>query len=295
LLVLAVALVLVFGVAHLLGRGGSSGGGPSAQPVGADQSPSTSSSDSSSPSPSGSPSASAGGRPGVVVTPTPTGPGGTAPATPTTPLAQPTGSCASSDVVAVPSVDPPAYAARPVVLRLTLTTRTSPACSWEVSPSSLVLKITSGPDRVWSTQDCRNAVHKQVVTVRKDAPTTVSVVWNGQRSDAECSHSTSWALPGYYHAVAAAFGADPMDVQFRLVKPVPATVTASPTPSGSPSGSASAKPSGGASAKPSGGASTKPSAKASGTPSRRSSSSPSAARPARPSGSPAASTSPPRR
>jgi hypothetical protein len=57
------------------------------------------------------------------------------------------------------------------------------------------------------------------------------MAWNGLRSDAECTRSTSWADPGYYHVVAAAFGAEPTDVQFRLLPPVRKTVTASPTPS----------------------------------------------------------------
>lgn len=273
-LVLVVALALVFGVAHLLGRGGSPSGGPSAQPVGANQTstgtapvtPTVPLTEQPTSLPSDKPSDQPTGRAGVGVTqaPTATGLGGSPAATPTTPLAQPTGSCASSDVVAVPSVEGTAYAGKPVVLTLTLTTRTSPACSWEVSASSLVLKITSGPDRIWSTQDCTSAVPKQVVVVRKDAPTTVSVVWNGLRSDAECSRATTWAEPGYYHAVAAAFGADPTDAQFRLAKPQRTTETASPTPSPTPSGKPSARPSAKQSAGPS--ASRQPSPSASSRP-----------------------------
>jgi hypothetical protein len=289
LLVLAVALVLVFGVAHLLGGGGSPGTGPSAQPVGADESSADAGSVTPSTSPSDEPTSRTGdqtagpssgastGRPGAGATQAPTstatGQGGSPSASPSTPLAQPTGSCASSDVVAVPSVAGPAYAAKPVVMTLTLTTRTSPACTWEVSASSLVLKITSGPDRIWSTQDCTAAVHKQVVVVRKDTPSTVSVVWNGQRSDADCSRATSWAQPGYYHAVAAAFGADPRDVQFRLAQPPRPTETATPTPSSTASGKPSAGPSG------------KPSARSSASPSSSRAPSPSASRAARPSAS----------
>lgn len=262
-LVLVVALALVFGVAHLLGRGGSPSGGPSAQPVGANQTsagtapvtPTVPLTGQTTSLPSDLPSDQPTGRAGVGVTQAPTAPGqgGSSAAAPSTPLAQPTGSCVSSDVVAVPSVEGTAYAGKPVVLTLTLTTRTSPACSWEVSASSLVLKITSGPDRIWSTQDCTGAVPKQVVVVRKDAPTTVSVVWNGLRSDAACSRATEWAEPGYYHAVAAAFGADPTDAQFRLAKPQPTTETASPTPSPTPSGKPSGKPSAKQSAKQSAG------------------------------------------
>ena len=117
-----------------------------------------------------------------------------------------------------------------------------PACNWVVSPDHLVVKVTSGEDRFWSTQDCGGAVPKQSVVVRSEAPTTVSMAWNGQRSDADCSRTTSWADPGYYHVVAAAFGAEPTDVQFRLYRPVRETITASPSPSPSPSGTATRTP-----------------------------------------------------
>ena len=84
-----------------------------------------------------------------------------------------------------------------------------------------MVKVTSGEDRFWSTQDCGGAVPKQSVVVRREAPTTVSMAWNGLRSDADCSRTTSWAEPGYYHVVAAAFGAEPTDVQFRLLSAGP--------------------------------------------------------------------------
>jgi hypothetical protein len=124
---------------------------------------------------------------------------------------------------------------------MSLTTKVTPACNWVVSPEHLVVKVTSGKDRFWSTQDCGDAVPKQSVVVRSDAPTTVSLAWNGLRSDADCSRTTSWADPGYYHVVAAAFGAEPTDVQFRLLKPVRETITASPSPSPSSSSSPSEK------------------------------------------------------
>jgi hypothetical protein len=117
-----------------------------------------------------------------------------------------------------------------------------------------VVKVTSGSDRIWSTQECSGAVPKQSVVVRKDHPVDVSVAWNGQRSDSDCTRSTAWAEPGYYHVIAASFGAEPIDVQFALRSPVPRTITATPTPKNkpttSPSGSASGSPSGSPSASP---------------------------------------------
>lgn len=218
LLVVLLALGLVAGVAHLLGGGGG-GTSPSARPVGAQQSAST--------------------WPGTLAptaSPTPTSRVATSAApgkrrsTVSVPLAQPTGTCASSDIVAVPSVKTPAYAGRLVVLRATLTTRSSPACSWTVSAQSLVVKVTSGTDRIWSTQQCVGAVPKQSVVVRRAVPVSVSVTWDGQRSDAGCTRATPWVQPGYYHVAVAAYGATPADAQFRLLTPTPATVTATPSP-----------------------------------------------------------------
>jgi hypothetical protein len=252
LLVVVVALGLVFGVARLLGSGGG-GGGPSATPVGAE--PSANATTSSAPPPTASGTITP--SPTVTATPTPSVTAKTrtkAGKTPSaTPLASPDGNCESSDIVAVPTLTGPAYAGRRVVFSMSLTTKESPACSWTVSSDALAVKVTSGSDRLWSTQQCTAAIPRTLVVVRKDHPTLVPVTWSGQRSDNECSRATSWAEPGYYHAVAAALGGDPTDEQFELVAPPRRTVTATPTPTATPKGkqSSSATPSRKAKPKPS--------------------------------------------
>ncbi|MEO5711479.1 MAG: hypothetical protein ABIQ59_16850 [Nocardioidaceae bacterium] len=256
LLLVVVAFALVFGLARLLGSGGS--GGPTARPVGA--TPSSADAQVTTPG-AGSqaiatgPAAGTGKKRNKKATPTPT------------PLASPSGACADTDVVTTPSVKGTAYAGQPVVFTMTLATQVSEACTWEVSSRTLVVKVTSGVDRIWSTQECFGAVPKQSVVVRRDHPTTVAVGWNGQRSDTDCTRSTAWAEPGYYHVVSASFGADPVDVQFELKSPVPRTITATPTPSEKPSASASASASATASASPSKQPTQKPSKKPSQKPS----------------------------
>jgi hypothetical protein len=240
LLVTAVALALVFGLARLLGGTVGDESGPSARPVAADAS-------TSAPSPTTSSSPSTSAAPTAITGPRASNGRGAA-----VPLASPSGACPNSDVVVSPSVTPPAYGGKPVLLTMTLTTRQSPACTWVVSADSLVVKVTSGEDRIWSTQQCRGAVPKREVVVRRDAAATVVVAWNGQRSDAECSRYTDWALPGFYHVTAAAFGADPLDEQFELVPPLRPTVTRTPSPSESTSGSPAGGPSTGGAARPSG-------------------------------------------
>ena len=66
--------------------------------------------------------------------------------------------------------------------------------------------------------------------VRKAVSTTVDVSWNSRRSDDTCSRLTEWAMPGYYHVVAAALAGEPADVQFQLDAPTSQQITRSPSP-----------------------------------------------------------------
>ena len=250
-LLLAVVFALIFGVSRVVG--GGAGDGPSARTVGAASTPTTSPTTGPRTGPTKTPTTgpTSGRTAGPRRTaPTPTlrprhgarstssaspqgsgtakssGPQHTAEPSP----AQPSGPCASSDVVVTPRVHGKAYAARPVIFGLKLRTRTSPACTWAVSARSLALKVTSGADRVWSTQQCPASVPKRSVVVRRDSPTVVRLTWQGQRSDDACSQEPAWAQPGYYHVLAAAIGADPVDRQFELLTPKRRTIVKHPKP-----------------------------------------------------------------
>lgn len=144
------------------------------------------------------------------------------------PLAVPTGPCRPEEIVATPQVVGDAYAGSTVRFRVELTTLETPACTWTASATSMVVKLTSGEDRIWSSQDCPAAVPSEPVVVRAKVPANVEVSWRGQRSDSSCSRTTAWAQPGWYHVESAAFGAEPTDLQFELKEPVPATITAEP-------------------------------------------------------------------
>lgn len=235
--VLGTALLLVFGIARLLGNGSDAADNGAAQ-LSADT---TTSSSSGSPSVDASTTVSETAKPGKknrTRTPDPT---------PT--LAAPTGTCSGADVAVTPEVKD-AVGGRPVLLVLQLRTMVSEACTWRVAPDSLAVSITSGEDDIWSTRECRRAIPVREVVVRKAATTQIGVTWNGKRSDETCSRFTDWAMPGWYHVTAAALGGEPSDVQFELVKPTPETITRTITPS--PTATASGRPVTDPSGKPSG-------------------------------------------
>lgn len=142
-------------------------------------------------------------------------------------LSQPNGPCSPKDLAVAASVPSPIGGSN-VAIQLTLTTKSAGACTFTVSPTSIAVRITSGNDRIWTTQQCPAALPATTLVVRADTPAQTQVTWSGRRSDDGCTTKTAWAMPGYYHVAAAAFGSDASDVQFQLLAPTPATVTAKP-------------------------------------------------------------------
>ena len=226
-LVLVTALAMVYGVAHLLGAGGGA-------------SESTATTTAAHPRRTVAPAPSRVAGPVAVAT-TParaaTKRHQQTPIPASSPLATPSGPCDAADVLVTPEVGKVA-AGGPITITLGLT-GTQPACSFTVSPRSVVLKVTSGPDGIWSSQDCPKSIPTRTVAVRSTGVTRVPVTWSGRRSDAGCSRTTAWAEPGYYHALAAAMGSQPSDVQFRLSLPSRPVVTKTAHPKQPRAGKAS--------------------------------------------------------
>ena len=220
ILVLLVAFALVFGLARLLSGGlGDSSDGASARPVGSTL--------------DGAQSPGAGGTPAADVDDTDDDSAEDAKPRKKKPkkktLAEPEGPCESNDVRVSPVVEV-ANAGSPVRITLEVTTRKAEACYWEVSPDSVVLKLTSGNDPIWSSQECPAVIPTRDVVPRRKKADTVDVTWNAKRSDSQCSNATDWAMPGWYHAEAVARGSvRPVDHQFELKQPIRRTITPSPT------------------------------------------------------------------
>jgi hypothetical protein len=234
LLVLGVALGLVFGLAQLLGAtaGSSDVDSPSATVVAGTPTSSSSITPDASPS-SGGPGVAPTSPSAPVLTAEPEdGSDGASGKPSNTPPPEPSGPCLDDDVVATPEILGEAHAGSPVRIRVTLTSVRSEACTWTVSPRTLAVRLTSGDDRIWSSQDCKSAIPEAAdVTVRREKPTTaVEVSWIGRRSDAECSTEPGWAQPGYYYVEATTLGGEPSDLQFELGPAIVKTKTAKPKP-----------------------------------------------------------------
>lgn len=155
----------------------------------------------------------------------------TAATVPTTPtLAVPDGECSAADVLVTPSIAPGAVAGRDVPVTLSLQTRESEACTWQVSADSLVVKVAQGTKDVWTTRQCPQAVPAQSVVVRKAVPATIQLTWAEARESTEgCTRRAGWAEPGDFTVAAAALGGEPAQADFTLDAPVAATIQVTPS------------------------------------------------------------------
>jgi hypothetical protein len=217
LLVLALALGLVLAVARLLGLGSDgSSREPQARQVAAEPSRSPVTTDPPASEPVGEPRAPEQAEPGRDRQRD----GQRDRGDEEPELADPEGVCADRDVAVTPSVRNP-VGGDPVTFTLALRTITTPACTWQVSPSTLTMKITSGDDDIWSSLQCPRAIPTEEVVVRNNVSTKVEVTWSGRRSDEECSKYTDWAMPGWYWVDVAALAGEPSNLHFELTRPEP--------------------------------------------------------------------------
>jgi hypothetical protein len=119
----------------------------------------------------------------------------------------PSGDCAPTDVAMDIQVHD-VVAGHTARVRFKLTSVGVPACTLAVTADTLALRITSGSDVVWTSDECPNSVLARELVVRAHQPTVYTFDWNGYRSTQTCANPGKVAQPGGYWAEAALIGAD---------------------------------------------------------------------------------------
>jgi hypothetical protein len=187
-------LVAVVVVLFLLSRACGSGGSPDRLAESPSPTAPASASASAKPSRSASPrpSASASATPSPTPSPTPTGP------------PQP---CRAADLLLSAKADAQAYpAGRRPVLTIGIANKGKVACTRDVGQAAREIRVVSGNDRVWSSDDCSPGGGSQVVTLQPGAaPLTFTVTWSRKRSRPGCESGTKEAAAGTYR-VTGRFG-----------------------------------------------------------------------------------------
>lgn len=91
--------------------------------------------------------------------------------------------------------------------------RSDQPCSIKINADDYELRITSGTDRIWSTNDCAKLVRSIATTLKPGDAVVWTITWNGRRSaqGETCKNRPEMPQPGYYHAVSKLKGAPSLD------------------------------------------------------------------------------------
>jgi hypothetical protein len=90
------------------------------------------------------------------------------------------------------------------------------ACRLAIQPSARSWSITSGPDEVWSTDDCVNDADLVLKRLKAGKQVTYAVTWDGHRSEPQCAEPGAAAQPGTYRVDVTVDGARSQPVVFHL-------------------------------------------------------------------------------
>jgi hypothetical protein len=91
--------------------------------------------------------------------------------------------------------------------KLALTNNGGQPCVLDLKPATFSLTVTSGTDRIWSTDDCDKWVPSHKGTLKSKKAYEFSIVWPVSRSASGCRTPKAMLGPGTYVA-SAAFASD---------------------------------------------------------------------------------------
>lgn len=85
------------------------------------------------------------------------------------------------------------------VFQVTVVNTGSPACTFDVGPAGIELKITSGSDRIWSSADCATAA-SSIQLLQRGIPYVGTIGWDLRRSAPKCAGTRAPVRKGTYVA-----------------------------------------------------------------------------------------------
>ncbi len=101
------------------------------------------------------------------------------------------------------------------VFQLSVINGSGQTCMASITGTNFELKIYSGTDRIWSTNDCATAVKTIKKKLLAERVAAWSMSWNGRRSLDGCKNRPEIPRAGTYFATAQLDGAKP--VQLRMI------------------------------------------------------------------------------
>jgi hypothetical protein len=204
----------------LIANGTSSGSAVQANP--SPPPPATPTAATTAATPSASPTPSAGARVSAGATPASESPSAEPSATTaTTPKPTPTPTpepvtCAANTLRPTLTGKQQLRVKERSTMTLSLINGSGQTCTATVNRDNFELRIYSGSDRIWSTQDCATIVKPLTRTLKAEQAMAWKLTWNGRRSQPGCQSRPEIPRPGTYYATAQLAGAEPVRLLMTL-------------------------------------------------------------------------------
>ncbi len=100
--------------------------------------------------------------------------------------------------------------------RLGIRNTSAAPCRRDVGPAAVELVVTSGADRVWSSDDCSSGGGRGPVVLPPGAAQGLVLSWSGTRSRRGCKGARERALPGTYRVSARVGGVRSASDTFQI-------------------------------------------------------------------------------
>jgi hypothetical protein len=107
---------------------------------------------------------------------------------------------------------------QPNIFSLSLINGSDQTCVVTVDSTNFQLKVYSGKDRIWSTNDCAALVKPITGKVAREHAVVWKLTWDGRRSRSECKTRPEIPKAGTYFAVAQLDGAKAVKLRMILHK-----------------------------------------------------------------------------
>lgn len=102
--------------------------------------------------------------------------------------------------------------------KVTVINNSSRTCIMSISGTTVKLAVTSGKDRIWSTEDCAKWVPVKKATLKSKESTVVAITWTGGRSKPGCVSTKSVLGAGTYLGTAQVLGTVQARLPMQLTK-----------------------------------------------------------------------------
>ena len=124
--------------------------------------------------------------------------------------------CAAADVALKVSGDASIKSGSHTTISVSFTNHGSATCRLDFAKTPMTLKIYSGTDRIWTSDDCTSWVASGVKTLATSKSYTFKEEWTTLRSAPGCKLRDIYLQPGTYVATATIPGGQPAQLVMKL-------------------------------------------------------------------------------